>query len=153
MRRRGRAAALLVAGLVAAFGAAPALAVPPSPAVPPVRIERLSRGISEIVPALEIDGLPAIGVNTLARLVGATKYWRPDLNKLEVRSVRHTLDLTVDAPYVVVDGTALRLPGPVRMVTGELYVPVAIFPLALSGRFLPRADWDAASRTLTLFDQ
>src|SRR5260221_1773303 len=123
------------------------------PTASAVRVERLSRGTRETVSTLDLEGHAALGVNALARLVGATKYWRPDLDKLEVRSVKHTLDLTVDAPYVVVDGVALRMPGPARMVNGEVYVPIEIFPLALSGRFLPRADWDAASRTLTLFDQ
>lgn len=101
----------------------------------------------------DLDGRPTVGANTLARLVGGTKYWRPDLRKLEVRTIRHSLRLTVDDPYVLVDETAIRLPSPVRLVRGEVRVPIDIFPLALSGRFLPRAAWDERTRRLVLFDQ
>lgn len=129
------------------------LAVTAAGAHADLRVERVGRGTSETVGTLELDGHTAVGVNTLARLVGATKYWRPDLRKLEIRSVSHTLGLTVDAPYVIVDDVAIRLPTPVRLVNGEVHVPVEIFPLALSGRFLPRAAWDQRSRRLVLFDQ
>ena len=118
-----------------------------------VRVERVGRGTAETVTSMEIDGHTAIGVNTLARLVGGTKYWRPDLRKLEVRSLDHTLGITVDAPYVVVDDVAIRLPASARLVGGEVQVPIEIFPLALSGRFLPRAAWDEGARRLVLFDQ
>jgi N-acetylmuramoyl-L-alanine amidase len=116
-------------------------------------VERVGRGTSETVPVQRLDDHVAIGANTLARLVGGTKYWRPDLRKLEIRSVDHTLGLTVDAPYVIVDDVAIRLPAPARMVDGEVRVPIEIFPLALSGRFLPRAAWDPVSTRLVLFDQ
>ena len=123
------------------------------PAYADIRVERAGRGTSETVPTQRLDDHTAIGVNTLARLVGGTKYWRPDLRKLEVRSVDHTLGITVDAPYVVVDDVAIRLPAPARLVAGEVQVPIEIFPLALSGRFLPRAAWDESAQRLVLFDQ
>jgi N-acetylmuramoyl-L-alanine amidase len=118
-----------------------------------VKVERVGRGTSETVATIELDGHTSMGVNALARLVGGTKYWRPDLRKLEVRSVNHTLGLTVDAPYVIVDDVAIRLPAPARLVNGEVRVPIEIFPLALSGRFLPRAAWDEPTSRLVLFDQ
>ena len=118
-----------------------------------IQVERVGRGTSENVATQQLDGHVAIGVNALARLVGGTKYWRPDLRKLEIRSVDHTLGITVDAPYVIVDDVAVRLPAPARLEGGEVQVPVEIFPLALSGRFLPRAAWDEKSQRLVLFDQ
>jgi N-acetylmuramoyl-L-alanine amidase len=136
---------LLVLGLAAA-AAEPALAAP-------VTVERVGRGTRETIQTTELDGRPSVGANTLARLVGGTKYWRPDLRKLEVRTVRHSLRLTVDDPYVLVDEVALRLPSPVRLVRGEVRVPIDIFPLALSGRFLPRAAYDERTSRLVLFDQ
>ena len=116
-------------------------------------VERVGRGTRETVGTTTLDGRPSVGANTLARLVGGTKYWRPDLRKLEVRTVRHSLRLTVDDPYVLVDETAIRLPVPVRLVRGEVRVPIDIFPLALSGRFLPRAAFDERTSRLVLFDQ
>ena len=118
-----------------------------------IKVERVGRGTVETVETLQLDGRPAIGANALARLVGGTKYWRPDLRKLEVRTVRHSLRLTVDAPYVIVDEVAIRLPSPVRLVDGEVMVPVEVFPLALSGRFIPRAAYDAKGGRLVLFSQ
>ena len=118
-----------------------------------IKVERVGRGTTETVATRKLDEHTAVGVNTLARLVGGTKYWRPDLRKLEIRSVDHTLGITVDAPFVVVDDVAVRLPAPARLVDGEVQVPIEIFPLALSGRFLPRAAWDEKGQRLVLFDQ
>ena len=140
-----RAARAIVVAAMLALVAAPAAAA--------IKVERVGRGTTETVATTVLDGRPAIGANALARLVGGTKYWRPDLRKLEVRTVRHSLRLTVDAPYVIVDEVAIRLPSPVRLVDGEVRVPVDVFPLALSGRFIPRAAYDAKAGRLVLFDQ
>jgi N-acetylmuramoyl-L-alanine amidase len=135
----------VAAALVALLAAGPARA--------DVTVERVGRGTRETIATRTLDGRPAMGANALARLVGGTKYWRPDLRKLEIRTIRHSLRLTVDAPYVLVDETAIRLPSPVRLVGGEIHVPVDVFPLALSGRFLPRAAYDERGGRLVLFDQ
>jgi N-acetylmuramoyl-L-alanine amidase len=118
-----------------------------------VQVERVGRGTTETSPTVRLEGRVYVGVNTLARLVGGTKYWRPDLKKLEIRSVKHTLGLTVDTPWAIVDDVAIRLPGPARLYAGEVHVPIEIFPLALSGRFLPRAAYDEKGGRLALFDQ
>lgn len=136
---------------MAAAAAAPAPAHAVARAT--ISVERVGRGTRETIGSTLLDGRPSVGANTLARLVGGTKYWRPDLRKLEIRTVRHSLRLTVDDPYVLVDDVALRLPAPVRLVRGEVRVPIDIFPLALSGRFLPRAAYDERSGRLVLFDQ
>lgn len=132
-----------LAGLLVDAGAAAAA----------VTVDRVGRGTRETVRTIQLDERPAMGANELARLVGGTKYWRPDLRKLEIRTIRHSLRLTVDAPYVLVDETAIRLPTPVRLVAGEVFVPLDVFALALSGRFLPRADYDPKGNRLILFDQ
>ncbi len=118
-----------------------------------VRVDRVGRGTSENVATVPIDGQPMMGTNALARLINGTKYWRPDLKKLEIRNVRHSLRLTVDTPYVIVDEVPIRLGSPVRLHAGEVHVPLDIFPLALSGRFLPRADWDPRTNRIALFAQ
>ncbi|MGH7724375.1 MAG: N-acetylmuramoyl-L-alanine amidase family protein [Candidatus Eiseniibacteriota bacterium] len=118
-----------------------------------VRVDRVGRGTSENVATVELDGRPMMGANALARLINGTKYWRPDLKKLEIRNVRHSLRLTVDTPYVIVDEVPIRLGSPVRLYAGEVHVPLDIFPLALSGRFMPRAAWDPKSQRIVLFSQ
>ena len=124
-----------------------------APASAQVKVERVGRGTSETVATILLDGRPYMGVNEVARLVSGTKYWRSDLRKLEIRNVRHSLRVTVDTPYAIVDDVTIRLPAPVRLIGGEVQVPLEIFPLALSGRFLPRAAYDARAERLVLFDQ
>ncbi len=118
-----------------------------------VRVERIGRGTTETVRTVRLDGRVYVGANDLARLADATKYWVPNLKKLEIRNVSPTLRITVDAAYVVVDDVAIRLPAPAKLVEGEVHVPIEIFPLALSGRFVPRAAWDARGERLALFSR
>jgi N-acetylmuramoyl-L-alanine amidase len=141
-----------VAALAAALVFALTLAAPPA-ARADVRVERIGRGTTESVRTILLDGRVYIGVNDLARLVDATKYWVPNLQKLEIRTVSHQLRITVDAAYVIVDDVAIRLPGTARLVGGEVHVPIEIFPLALSGRFVPRAAWDPRGQRLALFSR
>jgi N-acetylmuramoyl-L-alanine amidase len=140
------------AGIAAGSGAvaAPGAGAASSAAV---TVERAGSGTTETVPTRTFEGHSYMGANALARLVGGTKYWRPDLRKLEIRTVRHTLRLTVDAPYAVVDEVATRLAAPVRLVDGEVQVPLDVFPLALSGRFVPKADFNPATHRLLLFTE
>ncbi len=110
-----RAAALV---LLTALTAALALAAAAAPAPPP--------GAPESVPVLRLDGQAYVGANDLARLLDATKFWRPDVRKLVLRTGAHRVTLTVDNPFVVLDERTLRLPAPVRSVGGELQAPVAL---------------------------
>jgi N-acetylmuramoyl-L-alanine amidase len=142
--RRFAAAFALVAVLVLA--SAPA-------ACAEMRVERIGRGTTETVRTVRLEGRVYVGANDLARLVDATKYWVPNLKKLEIRNLRHWVRITVDASYVVVDDTPVRLPAPARLVAGEVHVPIEIFPLALSGRFVPRAAWDPRGERLALFEK
>ena len=80
----------------------------------------------DMAPTVMRDGTPYVGVNGLARLLDATKFWRADLRKLVLRSERHSITLTVDDPFVVVDDSTLWLPAPVRSAGGELQVPAAL---------------------------
>ena len=84
----------------------------------------------DATPVVLIDGAPYIGVNGLARLLDATKFWRADVRKLVLRSGRHSITFTADNPFVVVDDSTLWLPFPVRSSRGELQVP-AVFVRSL----------------------
>jgi N-acetylmuramoyl-L-alanine amidase len=89
-----------------------------------------------------IDGAPYIAVNDLARLLDATKFWRPDERKLVLRSGRHSITFTVDNPFVVVDETTLWMPAPVRSTRGELQIPAMLVDSLPSDSTLARLTYD-----------
>lgn len=97
----------------------------------------------EAVPVRRIDGAPYVAVNDLARLMGATKFWRSDVRKLVLRSGRHSITFTVDNPFVVVDETTLWLPAPVRSLHGELQIPAALIDSLPADSSLARLFFDA----------
>ncbi|MBI1798445.1 MAG: N-acetylmuramoyl-L-alanine amidase [Candidatus Eisenbacteria bacterium] len=77
-------------------------------------------------PVQRIDGERVIGANDLARLLDATKFWRNDVRKLELRVRAHRVLLTADNPYVIVDESTVLLTSPVRSRGGELQAPIAL---------------------------
>ena len=79
----------------------------------------------DAAPVHDIEGRPCIAVDDLARLLDATKFWRADVRRLVLRTGPHTVVLTADNPFVVVDERTLWLGAPVRSRAGELQVPVA----------------------------
>jgi N-acetylmuramoyl-L-alanine amidase len=83
-------------------------------------------------PVARIDGQPYLSAQALARMLGATRFWRADVRKLVLRAGAHRVVLTVDNPFVVIDQRTIRLGLPVRTLQGELHVPVAL------GDSLPR---------------
>ena len=79
-------------------------------------------------PVTRVAGVPSVGANDFARLLGGVMFWRADTRKLVIRAVGHRLTFTVDAPIVVLDEHTLRLDAPVRSVGGELQIPISILP-------------------------
>jgi len=77
-------------------------------------------------PVVSVDGTPYVTGSSLARLLGATRFWRGDVRKLVLRVGPHRAVFTVDNPFVVIDSRTLLLPAPVRVVGGEVHVPVAL---------------------------
>jgi N-acetylmuramoyl-L-alanine amidase len=127
---RRRLAAIVVLGLIA-FGAIAAdWRTPPRGEGP------------ETVPVRQLDGQPYLGVNDLARLLDATKFWRSDARRLVLRTGSHTLTLVADNPFVVVDDATVWLPSPVRSMLGELQVPVALVDTLPSDSLVPRLFYD-----------
>src|SRR5262245_53536155 len=78
----------------------------------------------ESAPTRAAEGTAWMRVNDLARLLDATKYWRVDVRKLELRSGRHRILLAVDNPFVLVDDATIHLARPVRSFRGEIQVSV-----------------------------
>lgn len=73
-----------------------------------------------------VNGTTTLEATALARLLGATRFWRPDVRKLLLRAGPHRIVLTADNPFVVVDGRTVRLDQPVRAEGAVLHVPVAL---------------------------
>lgn len=90
----------------------------------------------------QVDGTTWIGAHDLARLLGATKFWRADLRKLELRAGGHRLMLTVDNPFVLIDDRTVALTAPVRSRAGELRAPVALIDSLPRDTTLARLVYD-----------
>ena len=132
---------------------APLVTPPAAPAAPATNVSdwrTLVGGAGpETVPVREADGVRWVAVADFARLLDATKFWRGDLRKLELRARNHRLLLTVENPFVVVDDHTVRLDWPVRSESGELFVPVALVDSLPRDSTLARLYYDA-SRAVVL---
>lgn len=111
---------------IAAAALALLLAAPPAPHGPRVaHVPERAPG-PDSAPVRNLGDERLIGANDLARLLDATKFWRGDVRKLELRVHSHRVLLTADNPYVIVDESTVRLPSPVRSLGGELHAPIAL---------------------------
>src|SRR5262249_31582211 len=80
------------------------------------------------IPVTLVDGVPVVGANDLARLLGASRTWRDDVRKLGIKLGEHRLTFTDENPFVIADDRMLRLAHPVRAHGGELQIPVELAP-------------------------
>jgi len=99
-------------------------------------------------PTRSLDGETYVGVNDLARLLDATKYWRSDVRKLVLRARAHRIQLTVDNPFALIDDRTVRLPAPVRSRGGELQVPVALVDSLPHDSTLARLRYDPGRKVV-----
>ncbi len=106
--------------LVAAIALLALIAASPGGAPPSTEATSLQ------APVRSIDGVEMVGANDLARLLGASKYWRSDVRKLLLRAPGFRLTLTEDIPFAVIDARTVAMPAAVRSRGGELQVPVAL---------------------------
>jgi len=146
---RSRLAAAAQKARARAIGvAALALALALAGAGPP----RGSEGApgTDSAPVHDLDGEPVIGANDLARLMDATRFWRDDVRKLELRARSHRIVLTADNPYVIVDQATVHLATPVRSQRGELQVPVALLDSLPADSTLSRMVFDSRAAVVVL---
>jgi len=139
-RTAAAAAAILFVGIL------PALAQ--RGAAPPIRVVRPGPDADERIAPTVVDNVRYVSTNDLARIFGATKYWRPEIQKLSLRLGEHTLRFTVGAPVVLIDEGSRNLAAPVRLVQGVVYAPEAIVPLLFEWRLIPDATYDESERVV-----
>lgn len=141
-------AALLLALTTAGSAQPPRTAAPasPRPASAPGTGTAPARSAAPSAPVVRIDGKPYVSTTDLARLLGASRFWRADTRKLVLRVGDVRVTLTVDNPFVVVGDRTWRLEAPVRALAGEVHVPLGLLAV-LPGPPAPALAWDeAASR-------
>lgn len=148
MIRRPRIA-LLVLAVAAALGAA--LAVLPALAqrgMQPIRVIYPDPRPSERIAPIVVNNVRYVSTDDLARVLSATKFWRPEIRKLTLRIGERTIRFTVDAPVVLLDEESANLVEPVLLVRGVVYVPESIVGLLFEWGVAGDATWDEASRTI-----
>ncbi|HYJ33284.1 MAG TPA: N-acetylmuramoyl-L-alanine amidase [Candidatus Binatia bacterium] len=121
------------------------------------RAERSAAPITVIYPEprnperfvpIVLDGVRYVSTNDLARVFGATKYWRPEIQKLSLRIGEHTLRFSIGAPVVLVDEAAKNLIRPATLVRGVVYAPEEIVERIFDWGLASDAAWDETGRTI-----
>ncbi len=120
---------------------------------PPILVDRGTSLPTEKITPIEIGGTSYVSTNDLARVFAATKYWRPEIQKLSLRIGEHSLRFTVDAPIVLVDEVGRNLIEPARLVQGTVYAPESIVRRIFEWGLFADATWDDASRTIRFRSQ
>jgi len=105
------------------------------------------RPAEQINPTM-IGGASYVSTNDLARVFSATKYWRPEIQKLTLRIGDHTVRFTVGAPLVLVDENATNLVMPARLIQGIVYVPESIVPKIFDWGLFDEATWDDTANAI-----
>jgi len=102
----------------------------------------------ESIPVREAEGVSMVAAADIAQLLDASKFWRGDLRKLELRTSAHRVVLTIDNPFVVIDDHTVRLAAAVRSIDGELFAPVALVDSLPREATLARLYHDASRRVV-----
>jgi N-acetylmuramoyl-L-alanine amidase len=103
---------------------------------------------SERMAPIMIGGAAYVSTNDLARIFSATKYWRPDMQKLSLRIGEHTIRFTVGAPLVLIDDEGWNLVMPARLIQGIVFVPEPVVAGLFERGLIAGATYDEPSRTV-----
>ena len=103
---------------------------------------------AERINPITIGGASYVSTNDLARVFSATKYWRPEIQKLTLRLGDHTIRFTIGAPLVLVDETGYNLVEPARLIQGIVYVPASIVPKIFDWDLIDEATWDETASAI-----
>lgn len=103
---------------------------------------------AERIPLVQIENVRYVSTSDLARVFRATKYWRPEIQKLSLRMGEHTVRFTVGASVILVDEEAINVVQPVRIVQGVVYAPEAIVDHFFTYGMASDATWDETTRVI-----
>jgi N-acetylmuramoyl-L-alanine amidase len=140
------AARSVVLLLLAAVLALPAIAATKRGV--PIRIDYPDPKPDGTITPIVIGGARYVSTNDLARVLSATKYWRPEIQKLSLRIGEHTIRFTVDAPVLLVDETSRNLVQPTRLIQGVVFVPESIVHWIFAWGLVTEATWDEDGRVI-----
>jgi N-acetylmuramoyl-L-alanine amidase len=102
----------------------------------------------EQIQPTSIGGASYVSTNDLARVFSATKYWRPEIQKLTLRIGDHTVRFTIGAPLVLVDENAYNLVMPPRLIQGVVYVPQSVVEKIFDWGLFNDATWDDTANAI-----
>jgi N-acetylmuramoyl-L-alanine amidase len=142
--RRAAAAVFAILGSLAALLALPALGA----RGPSITVDFPEpRSPERITPAV-IGGARYVSTNDLARIFSATKYWRPEIQKLSLRMGDHTIRFTVGASLALLDETEWNMVMPARLIQGIVVVPETVIGKLFESGRIADATWDETTRTI-----
>src|SRR5262245_10658055 len=149
-RRRTILRLLAVAAAIALLTAAAYVARAATSARParPIFVDYPEPRPSERISPIMIGGAAYVSTNDLARIFSATKYWRPDTQKLSLRIGEHTIRFTVGAPLVLLDDEGWNLVMPARLIQGIVFVPEPVVAGLFERGLIGGASYDEPSRTV-----
>lgn len=148
-RPRHRAGLLPAAALALLTATLTALALPALGARgPSITVAYPDPRLPERIRPTIIGGARYVSTNDLARIFRATKYWRPDTQKLSLRIGDHTLRFTVGAPLVLLDEVEWNAVMPARLIQGIVFVPETVIGKMFESGRIADATWDETTRTI-----
>jgi N-acetylmuramoyl-L-alanine amidase len=102
------------------------------------------------VPSLTVDGADYLAAADIAEILRATSYWRSETRKLLLRVGEHRVTVAVGNPFVLIDKRVMRMPARPFHRDGQVWTPVALFPLLAETEVLTGVVWDPGRRLLSL---
>lgn len=135
--------ALPLAGLLAAV--VPALG---QRGIPAITVRYPEPKAAERIRPVLLENVRYVSTSDLARVFRATKYWRPEIQKLSLRMGERTVRFTVGASVVLVNEEAINLGHPIRIVQGVVYAPETIVDHFFTYGMASDATWDESARVI-----
>lgn len=146
--RRARLLALVLASLTLAATLAVVVPALAQRGVPAITVLYPEPKAAERIRPILLGTVRYVSTSDLARVFRATKYWRPEIQKLSLRMGERTVRFTVGASVVLVNDEAINLVHPIRIVQGVVYAPEAIVDHFFTYGMASDATWDESTRVI-----
>ena len=102
---------------------------------------------SDQTPVIE-NGRTLVPLRAIFEALGASVSWNGETNTVNAVKGATTVSLTVDNPVATVNGQALNMDVPAKIISGRTMVPVRF----IADCFGVSVSWDAAMQKVSLFD-